>query len=56
MTLPRSSGDIFEPADDGCETCGVPLEPEPVVSALVEGIRVAWVCPDHGVSSIVNPF
>lgn len=49
---------ISLPRDDEyrtCSVCGGDCEPEPTV---VEGfgVRVAFVCPEHGAHSMVDPF
>lgn len=38
-----------------CSACGGDCEPEPTV---VEGfgVRVAFICPEHGAQSMVDPF
>ena len=38
-----------------CTECGSDCEPEPS-SVDGFGIRVMFVCPNHGVHSIVDPF
>lgn len=38
-----------------CSVCGGDCEPEPsAIDGL--GVRVAFVCPSHGVHSILDPF
>lgn len=38
-----------------CTVCGSDCVPEPsAVDGL--GVRVVFVCPEHGVQSIVDPF
>lgn len=37
----------------GCAECGADCPPEPTV---VEGIRIAFVRPEHGVHSFIDPF
>lgn len=44
--------------DDGyktCSACGGDCEPEPTGAAGL-GVRVAFVCPEHGLHSIIDPF
>ena len=38
-----------------CSVCGGDCEPEPTGTDGL-GIRILWVCPDHGVHSVVDPF
>lgn len=38
-----------------CSECGGDCEPEPS-GADGHGVRIMWVCPQHGVHSIVDPF
>ena len=38
-----------------CSVCGGDCEPEPT-GADDLGVRILWVCPDHGVHSVVDPF
>lgn len=50
---------IRVPADDGyrtCSVCGDDCEPDPSLSADGVGARIAFVCPEHGVQSVVDPF
>lgn len=35
-------------------SCGKPLIPDPVVTD--NGIRIAYSCPSHGLTSIIDPF
>lgn len=38
-----------------CSTCGGDCEPEPsAVDGL--GVRIAFVCPEHGPQSMIDPF
>ncbi|WP_454293551.1 hypothetical protein [Salana multivorans] len=38
-----------------CSVCGGDCYPDPTgVDGL--GVRIAFVCPDHGAQSIVDPF
>lgn len=50
--------EIRVPRDEGyrtCAECGGDCMPDPsAVDGL--GVRIAWVCPNHGVHSIVDPF
>lgn len=39
-----------------CATCGGDCEPDTGLSANSTGVRIAWVCHEHGVHSIVDPF
>lgn len=38
-----------------CSVCGGDCEPEPY-SVDGHGVRIACVCPRHGVHSVVDPF
>lgn len=50
--------DPFGSEDEGyrrCSECGGDCDPEP--SALDSlGVRITFVCPEHGPQSIVDPF
>ena len=37
-----------------CEQCGGDCIPEPMPTD--RGIRVAFICPDHGPHSFIDPF
>ena len=39
-----------------CGECGADCYPDPSVGMDGLGARIAFVCPDHGVQSIVDPF
>jgi len=39
-----------------CSDCGGDCEPDPSVGADGLGVRIAFVCPEHGVQSLVDPF
>lgn len=46
------------PADDGyrtCSACGGDCVPE-ASGADGHGVRFMFVCPEHGVHSVVDPF
>lgn len=46
------------PEDDGyrtCAECGSDCRPEPTV-VEGSGVRIAFVCPAHGVHSFIDPF
>lgn len=50
---------IRPPTDQGYRTrseCGSDCEPDHSISVEGQGTRIAFVCPDHGVQSIVDPF
>ncbi|SUE27772.1 Uncharacterised protein [Nocardia farcinica] len=62
MDWERSEGpdglEIRVPADEEyrtCSVCGGDCEPEPG-GADGLGIRLAFVCPEHGPQSLVDPF
>lgn len=51
--------DIRIPKDEGyrtCAECGGDCVPDPSVTVEGLGIRIAFVCPEHGVQSLVDPF
>lgn len=37
-----------------CPECGADLVPQVLASEL--GIRVAYECPEHGLTSVIDPF
>lgn len=39
-----------------CSTCGGDCEPDTSLSANGTGVRIAFVCAEHGVQSVVDPF
>ena len=50
--------EIRTPRDDGyrtCGACGGDRLPEPGGAGGL-GVRILFVCPEHGVQSIVDPF
>lgn len=50
---------IRMPADQDCRTCSVcggDCEPDPSLSVGDTGDRIAFVCPQHGVQSVADPF
>lgn len=36
--------------------CGVDCAPEPFDAGDGKGIRIAFLCPEHGLHSVVDPF
>lgn len=38
-----------------CSVCGGDCEPEPV-GTDEHGMRIMFICPEHGVHSVVDPF
>jgi hypothetical protein len=48
----------FEPDPDGeyrtCTQCGADCQPEPFETD--DDVRVAFVCAEHGVHSVIDPF
>lgn len=51
--------EIHVPTDESyrtCSTCGGDCEPDTSLSADGTGARIAWLCPSHGVQSVVDPF
>lgn len=50
---------IRVPANDGyrtCSVCGGDCEPDPGFGSDEHGARIAFVCLEHGVQSLVDPF
>ncbi|WP_324701296.1 hypothetical protein [Micrococcus sp. HOU01] len=50
---------IGVPTDEGyrtCSACGGDCEPDTSLSSDGTGVRIAWVCPEHGAQSVVDPF
>lgn len=50
---------IRPPKDQGYRThseCGGDREPDPSISIEGQGARIAFVCSEHDVQSIVDPF
>ncbi|WP_353113232.1 hypothetical protein [Microbacterium sp.] len=48
-----------QPSDDEyrtCSTCGRDCKPDVSITSDEHGVRIAFVCPEHGVQSIVDPF
>ncbi|WP_431794912.1 hypothetical protein [Micrococcus luteus] len=39
-----------------CSECGGDCYPGPSAGADGMGVRIAFVCPEHGVHSVVDPF
>ena len=58
--LYRSEGlEIRVPKDDSyrtCTVCGGDCEPDTSLSADGTGVRIAFICPEHGAQSVVDPF
>lgn len=51
--------DIRVPTDDGyrtCSVCGNDCTPDTSLSGDDIGVRIAFVCPQHGVQAVVDPF
>lgn len=50
-------GSSYDPDESyrTCSECGGDCEPEPS-GADSHGVRIMWVCPQHGVHSVVDPF
>lgn len=49
---------MFSPEDETyrtCEECGGDCTPE-ILGAEGESSRFVFVCPEHGVQSVINPF
>lgn len=50
---------IRVPTDDGyrtCTVCGGDCEPDVGFGSDAHGARIAFVCPEHGVQSLVDPL
>lgn len=50
---------IRVPINDGyrtCSACGGDCEPDIGFGSDEHGARIAFVCPEHGVQSLVDPF
>ena len=39
-----------------CSECGGDCYPDPSAGADGLGVRIAFVCPTHGVHSVIDPF
>ncbi|MDP5226892.1 MULTISPECIES: hypothetical protein [Arthrobacter] len=51
--------EIRVPSDESyrtCAECGGDCEPDPAVCADGFGVRIAWICPRHGLQTIADPF
>ncbi|MFD5213109.1 hypothetical protein [Microbacterium sp. NPDC058345] len=51
--------DIRVPTDESyrtCAECGGDCAPDTSLSADGTGVRIAFVCAEHGVQSVVDPF
>jgi len=49
---------VHVPRDESyriCSVCGRDCMPDPTAVDDL-GVRIAWVCTEHGVQSIVDPF
>lgn len=47
------------PVDDNyrtCAECGADCYPDPSITVEGQGARIAFVCAEHGVQSLVDPF
>lgn len=47
------------PVDDSyrtCSECGADCCPDPSITVEGQGARIAFVCAEHGVQSLVDPF
>ena len=50
---------IRVPANDSyraCSVCGGDCEPDPAFGSDRHGVRIAFVCPEHGDQSLVDAF
>lgn len=50
---------IRTPRDQGyrtCSECGGDCEPDTSVGIDGLGVRIAFICPEHGVQSVIDPF
>lgn len=51
--------DVRVPSNDDyrtCTLCGGDCEPDTTLSSDGTGVRIVWVCPEHGPQGIVDPF
>ncbi|WP_061711859.1 hypothetical protein [Kocuria palustris] len=51
--------EIRLPKDDSyrtCTACGGDCEPDTSLSTDDTGVRIAFVCPEHGAQSVVDPY
>ena len=39
-----------------CAVCGSDCTPDPSLGSDEHGTRIAFVCPEHGIQSLVDPF
>lgn len=39
-----------------CAECGGDCYPDPSPSADGIGVRIAYICPEHGMHSLIDPF
>lgn len=39
-----------------CSVCGDNCEPNPDFSSDDAGVRIAFICPHHGIQSLMDPF
>lgn len=50
---------IRVPANDDyrtCPECGGDCYPDPSAGADGLGVRIAFICPEHGLHSVIDPF
>lgn len=50
---------IRVPVDDNyrtCAQCGRDCEPDIGLGSDERGARIAFVCPEHGIQSLIDPF
>lgn len=51
--------EVRVPTDDTyrtCSECGGDCYPDPCITVEGQGARIAFVCSEHGVQSVVDPF
>lgn len=39
-----------------CSECGADCYPDPNAGADGLGVRIAFICPEHGLHSVIDPF
>lgn len=50
---------IRVPEDEGyrtCPACGGDCEPDVSFGSDESGARIAFICPEHGISSVIDPI
>lgn len=50
--------DEWGPSDESyrtCSVCGGDCDPDPIAEDVL-GVRIAFICPRHGMQTLVDPF